>query len=81
MSRANRMGNTLKTWLDRLRKGDQTAFLPLYQKTAPGLMRFLLWKTNGDKALSEDILQESFVRFLVNLDRVESDKEVAIQSY
>ena len=75
------MGNTLKTWLDRLRKGDQTAFLPLYQKTAPGLMRFLLWKTNGDKALSEDILQESFVRFLVNLDRVESDKEVAIQSY
>ncbi len=67
--------------MERLRKGDQSAFLPLYQKTAPGLLRFLLWKTNGDKALSEDILQESYVRFLVNLDRVESDKEVAIQSY
>jgi RNA polymerase sigma-70 factor (ECF subfamily) len=75
------MGSNLRQWVERLRKGDQSAFLPLYQKTAPGLLRFLLWKTNGDKALSEDILQESYVRFLVNLDRVESDKEVAIQSY
>jgi RNA polymerase sigma-70 factor (ECF subfamily) len=75
------MGNNLRQWVERLRKGDQSAFLPLYQKTAPGLLRFLLWKTNGDKALSEDILQESYVRFLVNLDNVESDKEVAIQSY
>lgn len=75
------MGNNLREWVERLRKGDQSAFMPLYQKVAPGLMRFLLWKTNGNKELSEDILQESFVRFLVNLDRVESDKEVAIQSY
>ncbi len=75
------MVSNLRQWVERLRKGDQSAFLPLYQKTAPGLLRFLLWKTNGDKALSEDILQESYVRFLVNLDRVESDKEVAIQSY
>src|ERR1700758_925366 len=75
------MGNSLKNWLDRLRKGDQSAFLPLYEKTAPGLLRFLLWKTNGDRALSEDILQEAFVRFLVNLDRLESDQELGVQSY
>ncbi len=75
------MGNGLKTWIQRLREGDQSAFLPFYEKVAPGLLRFLLWKTNGDRALSEDVLQESFVRFLVNLDRVESDQEIAVQAY
>jgi RNA polymerase sigma factor (sigma-70 family) len=75
------MGTSLQKWLQRLRKGDQSAFLPLYEKTAPGLLRFLLWKTNGDRPLSEDILQESYVRFLVNLDRLESDQELAVQAY
>jgi RNA polymerase sigma factor (sigma-70 family) len=75
------MGKSLQKWLQRLRKGDQSAFLPLYEKTAPGLLRFLLWKTNGDRPLSEDILQESYVRFLVNLDRLESDQELAVQAY
>src|SRR3954462_4405585 len=73
--------SSLHSWIQRLREGDQSAFLPLYEKTAPGLMRFLLWKTNGDRPLSEDILQESYVRFLVNLDRVESDQDLAIQAY
>ena len=75
------MGNTLSTWIQRLQKGDQTAFLPFYEKVAPGLLRFLLWKTNGDRPLSEDILQEAFVRFLLNLDRLESNQEFAVQAY
>ena len=75
------MGKGLKKWLKRLRKGDQGAFLPLYEKTAPGLMRFLLWKTNGDRATSEDILQESYVRFLLHLDMLESIDDVSVQSY
>lgn len=75
------MVKSLKSWVQRLREGDQSAFLPLYEKVAPGLMRFLLWKTNGDRPLSEDVLQESFVRFLVNLDRLESDQEFAVQAY
>lgn len=73
--------NTLTKYVERLRNGDQTAFLPLYEKTAPGLMRFLLWKTGGDKPLAEDILQDSFVRFLCSVDRLESLEEVSIQSY
>jgi RNA polymerase sigma-70 factor (ECF subfamily) len=75
------MGDSLQKWIRRLREGDQSAFLPLYEKTAPGLLRFLLWKTHGDRALSEDILQESYVRFLINLDKLESDKELAVQAY
>ncbi|MBI1860958.1 MAG: sigma-70 family RNA polymerase sigma factor [Deltaproteobacteria bacterium] len=75
------MGKGLKKWLKRLRAGDQSAFLPLYEKTAPGLMRFLLWKTNGDRATAEDILQESYVRFLLHLDTIESFDDVSVQSY
>lgn len=74
-------GETLRKYIDRLRGGDQSAFLPFYQKVAPGLLRFLLWKTGGDKPLSEDVLQEGFVRFLLNLDKLESTEELAVQSY
>lgn len=75
------MGSSLSQYIQRLRNGDQSAFLPLYEKTSPGLMRFLMWKTHGDRALSEDILQESFVRFLVNLDKLEAVEELAVQRY
>lgn len=75
------MKKQLSQWVKRLRDGDQSAFLPLYEKTAPGLMRFLLWKTGGDKPLAEDILQESFVRFLLSLDRLQSIEDLAVQSY
>ncbi len=75
------MSGNLKTWLKRLKRGDQSAFLPLYQKTSPGLMRYLLWKTKGDRPLAEDILQETYVRFLLNVDRLESHKDIAVQSY
>lgn len=75
------MGKGLRKWLKRLIKGDQSAFLPLYEKTAPGLMRFLLWKTGGDRATAEDILQESFVRFLLHLDTLESLDDLSVQSY
>lgn len=71
----------LKKWITRLKDGDQSAFLPLYEKTAPGIMRFLLWKTGGDKPVAEDIMQETFVRFLLHLDRLESVEDLSIQSY
>lgn len=71
----------MKKWLQRLRAGDQSAFLPLYEKTAPGIMRFLLWKTNGDKALAEDIMQDAFVKFLLSIDNLESDQDLAVQAY
>ncbi len=75
------MPGNLKSWLKKLKQGDQSAFLPLYQKTSPGLMRFLMWKTKGDRPLCEDILQETYVRFLLSVDRLESHNDVAVQSY
>jgi RNA polymerase sigma-70 factor (ECF subfamily) len=76
-----RMAKLFKKWLLRLREGDQSAFLPLYEQTAPGLMRFLLWKTNGDKALAEDVLQEAYVKFLLHLDNIQAEEDVALRAY
>jgi RNA polymerase sigma-70 factor, ECF subfamily len=73
--------NQLKQWLDRMRAGDQSAFLPLYEKTAPSVLRFLLWKTNGDKPLAEDIMQDAYVKFLLSIDKLESDQDLAVQAY
>lgn len=75
------MGKNLKSYIQRLKRGDQSAFLPLYEKTAPGLMKFLMWKTNGDRPLSEDILQEGYVKFLLHLDKLESSEDVSVQAY
>lgn len=75
------LGKNLAMWVQRLKEGDQSAFLPLYQNTAPGLMRFLMWKTGGDRPLCEDVLQEAFVRFLTHLDKIESTETLAVQAY
>ncbi len=75
------MRNNILKLIKKLKKGDQSAFLPFYHKTAPGLMRFLLWKTGGKIELAEDILQESYVRFLTNIDRIESLEEVSVKAY
>jgi len=71
----------LHQYLEKLKQGDQSAFLPFYQKTAPGLMRFLMWKTKGDKPFCEDILQDSFVRFLCHVDNVQATEDAGIQGY
>lgn len=75
------MRRKISKWIRKLKKGDQSAFLPFYHRTAPGLMRFLLWKTGGKVELAEDILQESYVKFLSNLDRIESFEENSIRAY
>ncbi len=75
------MAKKLRKWVKLLAGGDQSAFVPFYEQTAPGLLRFLLWKTKGDRPLSEDILQEAYVRFLTNLDKIDAVEEVAIYSY
>jgi len=75
------MGKKIAKWVRRLKKGDQSAFLPLYEQTSPGLFRFLMWKTRGDKPLSEDILQDTYVKFLGHIDQLEAEDEVVVQSY
>ena len=47
---------------DELRM-DETAFRACYQQSAPRLFAYLL-RVSGDHALAEDLLQETYIRFL-----------------
>ena len=42
---------------------DEAAFLDLYEEAAPKLWSFIR-RTSGDAALTDDIFQETFYRFL-----------------
>lgn len=75
------MGSPFTEWIRKLKKGDQSVFILLYEKTAPGLLKFLLWKTRGDRALSEDILQEAYVRFLLHVDNITAEEEKGVRAY
>ena len=46
-----------------VRRMDQTAFQVFYVKTAPGLRGYIR-RASGNEALADDILQESYLRFL-----------------
>ena len=46
-----------------VRRMDEVAFQIFYAKTAPGL-RGYIWRASGNEALADDILQESYLRFL-----------------
>lgn len=50
-------------WGEAVSSADEAAFCALYRKTAPALQGYIR-KTCGNAALAEDILQETFYRFL-----------------
>jgi DNA-directed RNA polymerase specialized sigma24 family protein len=51
---------------------DQDAFSALYEETARGMWAFLLRRT-GDEHLAEDLLQETYYRFLRTRRAYQSD--------
>jgi RNA polymerase sigma-70 factor (ECF subfamily) len=53
----------------RAQGGDVAAFRELYQRYAPTVHRFALLPLVHDRALSEDLLSDTFVRALENLHR------------
>lgn len=58
-------------WVEQAKGGDQQAFEALY-RLHHGRIMALLWRlTGGDRALAEDLLQESFVRAWNKLDLFE----------
>jgi RNA polymerase sigma-70 factor, ECF subfamily len=61
---------------------DDEAFAAFYQRSARPLWAYLA-RTSGDPALAEDIMQESYVRFLclVNPPSYLADGEVACRRY
>lgn len=53
--------NPLDLAMDRYARGDDRAFVPLYEGLAPRLRAFLL-RLSGSEALADDLAQETFVR-------------------
>jgi RNA polymerase sigma-70 factor (ECF subfamily) len=48
--------------IDRLRRGDPTAFDEVYRRFTPGLFGFLV-RLTGQTAIAEELLQETWLRF------------------
>lgn len=71
----------LKKLARHLKEGKSEYFLDLYNLTAPSLMKFLNWKNQGDQGKSEDILQEAYIRFLLQLDHLEIDSNFSVFGY
>lgn len=55
-------------WVESARGGDQKAFEALYRLHHQRILAVLWRLTGGDRALAEDLLQESFVRAWNKLD-------------
>lgn len=58
------------TLLRQARRGDHDAFARLYALHAPGV-HALAWRLTSDRALAEDIVQETFLRMLGHLRGLE----------
>ena len=65
-------------FLDKIRKGDQRSFEKLYHDLFPSLVVFAK-KYVDDDSLSEDIVQEVFVKFWNNISTI--DIRISIKSY
>lgn len=61
--------------LRRARRGDQDAFSRLYGLHARSV-HALAWRLTGDRALSEDIVQDTFLRMLGHLRGLEAGRPV-----
>lgn len=59
---------------------DSDEFAGFYQRSARPLWAYLA-RVSGDPALADDLMQESFVRYLCASHLVESDGEVAARRY
>ena len=55
--------------VERAQAGDRAAFRALYQRFAPAVYRYAIVPTVHDRTLAEDLLADTFVRALENLNR------------
>lgn len=56
--------------------GDEEAFRRLYRRYSPGLYLFLLRMLGGKRADAEDVLQETWIRAVARLDRVDTSSSL-----
>lgn len=54
-------------WLEKARRGNGEAIEALVERYSPGLIRYLI-RLSGDRALAEDMLQDTWLRVMEHLD-------------
>jgi RNA polymerase sigma-70 factor (ECF subfamily) len=62
--------------LHRLQQGDPSALPPLIERHHSPLIGYLYRLTNGDRALAEDLVQDSFTRLLTTLSSYQYPRPV-----
>lgn len=55
--------------IERAQQGDQRAFRQIYERYAPQVFRYAILPLVRDRTLAEDLLADTFVRALENVDR------------
>ncbi len=65
------MGKNLEVLVKRLRSGDESAFKEIYESTYRQIF-FVILPITRDKFLSEDIIQDTYLKFLQKLDDYKS---------
>lgn len=70
------MGKNLEVFVKRLKSGDETAFKEIYNNTYRQIF-FVILPITRDKFLAEDIIQDTYLKFLQKLDDYKSNNLLA----
>ncbi|WP_241330522.1 RNA polymerase sigma factor [Chryseobacterium arthrosphaerae] len=74
------MNLTDSTLLKKIKSGDRPAFMLLYDRYWDSLYRFVFIRTK-DKEVSEELLQNLWVKILENTDAIQTDESESAKGY
>lgn len=74
------MNLTDYTLLKKIKSGDRSAFMLLYDRYWDSLYRFVFIRTK-DKEVSEELLQNLWVKILENTDTIQTDESESAKGY
>lgn len=74
------MDQTDYTLLKKIKTGDRPAFMALYERYWDSLYRFIFVRTK-DKEVSEELLQNLWIRILENTETIQTDEQGSAKGY
>ena len=74
------MNLTDSTLLKKIKSGDRPAFMLLYDRYWDNLYRFVFVRTK-DKEVSEELLQNLWIKILENTDMIQTDESESAKGY
>ncbi|WP_050021231.1 RNA polymerase sigma factor [Chryseobacterium sp. P1-3] len=74
------MNLTDSTLLKKIKSGDRPAFMLLYERYWDSLYSFVFVRTK-DKEISEELLQNLWIKILENTDTIQTDESESAKGY